>query len=122
MMQTDIIRIEGIEFYGYHGDLSEERELGQRYCVDVDLAFDCTPAGRSDRIEETIDYAAVARRIDEIGRREQFHLIEALAERIAQMILQEFTPEEVQVNITKPHPPIPLSIREVGVTIRRTRG
>ncbi len=120
-METDIIRIEGIEFYGYHGDLPEERELGQRYCVDVDLSFDCAPAGRSDRIEETVDYAAVARRIDEIGRQERFHLLEALAERIAEMILEEFAPEKVRVHVTKPQPPIPLSIRKVGVTISRTR-
>lgn len=119
-MQTDIIRIEGIEFYGYHGDLPEERELGQRYCVDVDLSFDCAPAGGSDRIEKTINYAAVAKRIDEIGRRERFHLIEALAERIAEMILEEFSPWKVRVHVTKPHPPIPLSIRKVGVTINRT--
>ncbi len=118
-MQTDTIRIEGIEFYGYHGDLPEERELGQRYCVDVDLSFDCAPAGLSDRIEETIDYAAVAKRIHEIGSTEQFHLLEALAERIAEMILKEFTPDRVQVHVTKPNPPIPLSIRSVGVTINR---
>ncbi|NOY54204.1 MAG: dihydroneopterin aldolase [Deltaproteobacteria bacterium] len=120
-MQTDTIRIEGIEFYGYHGDLPEERELGQRYIVDIEMVRDCAEAGRSDRIEETIDYAAVAKRIDEIGRTERFHLVEALAERIAQIILEEFAPEKVQVNVTKPHPPIPLSIQKVGVTIRRTR-
>jgi len=120
-MATDTIHIKGIEFYGYHGDLPEERKLGQRYRVDVDLAFDCAPAGRSDRIEETLDYAAVAKRIDEIGRTERFHLLEALAERIAESLLEEFTPLAVQVRVTKPHPPIPLSIREVGVTIHRTR-
>jgi len=120
-MQNDTIQIEGIEFYGYHGDLPAERELGQRYTVDLSLTCDCAPAGRTDRIEETIDYAAVAKRVDEIGRTERFHLLEALAERIAGMILQEFVPAEVRVTVTKPHPPIPLSIGKVGVTICRRR-
>lgn len=120
-MPSDKILIEGIEFYGYHGDLPEERELGQRYVVDLALTVDCSRAGRSDQIEETVDYAAVAKRVDEIGRKEQYHLIEGLAERIAEVILKEFAPEGIRVRVSKPAPPIPITLREVSVEIFRER-
>jgi dihydroneopterin aldolase len=120
-MTKDRITIEGLEFYGYHGDLPEERVLGQRYRVDVVLMIDCRPVGASDRIEDTIDYGAVAKRIDEIGRGEPFHLIEALAERMASVLLQEFSPERVRIRVSKPLPPIPLTVDSVSVEIERSR-
>ncbi len=119
-MSSDKIIIDGIEFYGYHGDLPQERELGQRFTVDLELIADVSRAGSSDRIEDTIDYASVVKRIQEIGRSEQYHLVEALAERIAGMILEEFSPMEVLVRVIKPHPPIP-AIRNVGVELSRKR-
>jgi dihydroneopterin aldolase len=118
-MRTDKIIIDGIEFYGYHGDLPEERELGQRYSVDMELILDSRPSGLSDRIEETIDYASVVKRVHEIGSSEQYHLIEALAERIAVVILDEFSPLEVRVRVTKTHPPISTPVRNVGIEITR---
>jgi len=120
-MKDDRIVIEGIGFYGYHGDLPQERELGQPFRVDVELMLDCAKAGKSDRIEDTIDYGAVVRRVVEIGQQEQFHLIEGLAERLAAVILAEFSPEEVSVRITKPHSPIPFTVENVGIEIRRRR-
>ncbi len=120
-MPTDKIIIQGIEFYGYHGDLPQERELGQRFLVDVELVTDCRQAGISDRIEETIDYARVVKRVNEIGCNEQYHLIEALAERIAEALLTEFSPGEVLIRVTKPATPVPTRLRGVSVEIRRTR-
>lgn len=121
-MDGNKIIIEGIEFYGYHGDLPQEREMGQRYTVDLEILLADLPAGSSDRLEDTIDYAAVVRRVEEIGRSEQFHLIEALAERIAEAVLKDFAPDEVKVRVTKPHPPIPAPVLAVAVEIVRRRG
>jgi dihydroneopterin aldolase len=118
-MSSDKIVIDGIEFYGYHGDLPQERELGQRFTVDLELIADISRAGSSDRIEDTIDYASVVKRVREIGRSEQYHLIEALAERIAAIVLEEFSPLEVRVRVKKPFPPIPAPIQSVGVELSR---
>jgi dihydroneopterin aldolase len=120
-MSSNSIIVEGIEFYGYHGDLPQERELGQRYVVDLTLTVATSKAGVSDRLEDTIDYAAVVTRVHEIGTGEQYHLIEALAERIAAVILKEFLPDEVSVRVTKPRPPIPLPVRRVTLAITRRR-
>ena len=120
-MSMDKIAIDGIEFYGYHGDLPEERELGQKYSVDLELMLDRIKAGKSDQLDDTIDYAAVVRRVHDIGRTEQYNLIEALAERIAAVILKEFSPKEIHVRVTKPHPPIPISLKKVSVEIRRSQ-
>jgi dihydroneopterin aldolase len=120
-MAMDKIIIDGIEFYGYHGDLPEERELGQIYKVDLELMLSTVNAGRTDRIEETIDYAAVVRRVHEIGRTEQYNLIETLAEELAGTILKEFSPHEIRIRVSKPHPPIPLPLGNVSVEILRSR-
>ena len=120
-MSGNKIIIHGIDFYGYHGNLPQERELGQRFRVDLELIMDGIPAGSTDRIEDTIDYASVVNHVLEICRSEPCRLIEALAERIAEMLLEIFSPAEVQVRVTKPHPPIPAPVQSVGVEINRRR-
>jgi len=120
-MGDDKILLTAIGFYGYHGDLPEERELGQRFRVDLELFLDTRPAARQDRLEATVDYARVVQRVREIGRTERYRLVESLAERIAAALLDEFTVEAVRVRLIKPHPPIPATVEGVGVEIFRRR-
>ena len=57
--RTDRILLNGLHFYARHGALAAERELGQRFLVDLELSVDARPAGRSDDLSLTVDYAAV---------------------------------------------------------------
>ena len=117
----DTIFIEAIEFYGYHGLFDEEQTVGHRYVVDVELSTDTRKAGATDNLDDTIDYAAVARRIAAIGAAEKHRLIEALAERLASVILQEFSAEAVRIRLKKISPPFNVIARSVGVDIQRAR-
>lgn len=115
----DRIRIHGIQFHGYHGVHEAERKLGQRFVVDVELALDLRPAGRQDDLAASVDYGQVHALVVEIGTREQFRLLEALADRIASAALARFPVERVTVRAMKPSPPIPGVIGGVSVEITR---
>jgi dihydroneopterin aldolase len=75
--------LHGLRFFGHHGDGEAERRLGGHFVVDVELTVDLSAAATSDRLEDTVHYPRayeVARRLTEEG---EYHLLEALATRIA---------------------------------------
>ena len=91
-------------FYGRHGTLAAERELGQPFVVDVELHLDLRPAGLSDDLAQTVDYGQVHRRVREIVEGPPASLTETVAERIATAILEDHPPvEAVRVKVAKPH-------------------
>ncbi len=100
----DRILLEGMVFYGRHGTLPAERELGQPFVVDVELRLDLRPAGLSDDLAQTVDYGQVHRRAREIVEGEPVNLTETVAERIAAAILEDHPSiEAVRVKVAKPH-------------------
>ena len=101
---SDRILLEGMVFHGRHGTLPAERELGQPFVVDVELRLDLRPAGRSDKLEETVDYGEVHQRAKEIVEGTPVNLTETVAERIATTILEGHpSVEAVRVKVAKPH-------------------
>lgn len=120
-MQDRLI-IAGLEFHGHCGITREEQESGQRIVVDLELACDVARAAAGDTLRDAIDYAAVANRLAEIGRKERFQLIETLAERLARSVLDEFGARSVRLRLKKPHPPIEWIHDYAAVEITRTAG
>ncbi|AFL98613.1 dihydroneopterin aldolase [Desulfitobacterium dehalogenans ATCC 51507] len=120
-MARDRIALRGLKFFAYHGVLREEKILGQTFIVDIDLYADLSKAGQSDQVEDTINYAEVYARIKTIVKMEKYHLIERLAERIAEEVLGEFPCEGVRVVIHKPQAPIPGIFDEAFVEIYREK-
>ena len=110
--QHDRIVLEGMRFYGFHGVNPEERVLGQEYLVDLAVEIDLGPAGRSDRLEDTISYAHIYRAVREVMEGEPRNLLEAAAQSIADRVLSEFPVNSVAVRVKKPHPPIRGSVIE----------
>lgn len=104
---ADRIRLNEMVFYGYHGVLPEERALGQRFVVDVELMTDLRPAGATDDLGKTVNYAMVFAAVQQIVTGPPVHLIEALAERIATRLLADHPAvERVGVRVRKPCVPI----------------
>ena len=102
-MTEDRILLEGMIFYGYHGVLPAERDLGQRFVVDIELGCDLRPAGRSDDLSKTVDYGEVYRQARSITEGEPVNLIETVAERISSAILgRHEAVESVRVKVAKP--------------------
>src|SRR2546423_1707705 len=113
----DCIRIRSIEFYAFHGVSEDEQSVGHRYLVDVDLRTEIGKAGASDQLEDTVDYSRVAKRVVQIGTGAQFRLLEALAERMSQSILDEFSVPSVKLWVRKKCPPMSTIAEDVGVEI-----
>jgi|SRR5579884_2372933 dihydroneopterin aldolase len=119
----DRILIEGLACYGYHGVNPPERELGQRFDIDVALALDLRPAGASDELERTVSYATVAKTVRAVVEGEPRRLLEAVAEEIAGRLLGDHpTVREVWVRVNKPSAPIKGALfSRVAVEITRSR-
>jgi dihydroneopterin aldolase len=110
--------MEGMAFFGRHGVFPAERELGARFSVDVELEGDLRAAGASDRLEETIDYARAYGLVREVVEGDPCHLLEAVAERIADRLLTLPGVLGVRVRVHK-RPPLPGEFRSVAVEITR---
>jgi dihydroneopterin aldolase/2-amino-4-hydroxy-6-hydroxymethyldihydropteridine diphosphokinase len=101
------------------GTGEEERERRQEILIDVTLHLDLAAAGRSDHIDDTVDYSNLARGIVEVAEASSFRLIERLAEAIAGFCLANPRVERVEVRVDKPHA-LPLG-RAAAVEIVRDR-
>jgi dihydroneopterin aldolase len=117
--QYDRIILNGMQFYGYHGVMPAEQELGQPFIVDLELSCDLREAGRKDDLTKTIDYSQVFELTQQIVTGEPCLLIETVAERIAASVLGEFPVVEVLVRVRKPHAPLKGFFADAAVEIRR---
>ena len=118
----DYIELTGMEFYGYHGCLEEEREKGQSFFVDLVMRLDLSEAGRTDDLEKTVNYASVFACVREIVEGEPRRLIEAVAESVAEQLLRDFPLlSGLRVTVHKPSAPIAGKFRDVAVSIERAR-
>ncbi len=98
----DRIFLHEIRLTVYLGVPAAERSRTQEVFLDADLGFDTRPAGLSDDVHLTIDYAAVLRTIHRVAVAHPYALIESMVERIAAAILEEFPAEEVRLRLRKP--------------------
>ncbi|MDO7908597.1 dihydroneopterin aldolase [Paenibacillus sp. JX-17] len=118
----DKMSIHRMEYYGYHGVFEEERRLGQRFYIDLELELDLRRAGEEDALEYTVNYAEVHEKVKAVVEKESFQLIEALGERIASSLLDTYTSvNALTVKVTKPHPPFDIHFQGVTVELHRTR-
>lgn len=121
-MEPDRILIEGLEFYAHHGATDEEQQIGHRYAVDLVLETSTRAAGLSDRLEDTVSYSGVAQAVMKLGTESRFRLMEALAEQIAVMILEQHPAVQgVRVKVSKRLPPAGSVMERAGVEISRRR-
>ena len=121
-MSGDKIQLAGMTFYGYHGARLAERELGQRFIVDLELEMDLSPAGRTDSLSDTVSYSSVYSLVREVMEEGSHSLLESLAETIAGLILDRFEVDAVHVTVKKPHVPIQGSVMtHAAVEITRRR-
>ncbi|MDD2234347.1 MAG: dihydroneopterin aldolase [Desulfitobacteriaceae bacterium] len=119
MQGHDVIHLRGLEFYAYHGLLAEERALGQKFQVDLDIFLSLQTAGYSDKVEDTVNYAEVYSIIQKYMLGEPVNLLENLAEQIARRVLADFSCYAVRVEIHKPQAPVPGIFRDISVEIWR---
>ncbi|MGH8338619.1 MAG: dihydroneopterin aldolase [Gammaproteobacteria bacterium] len=94
-----------------------ERRIKQIVSLDLDMGTGIARAANSDRIEDTLDYKTVAKRVAQFVGEAEFQLVETLAEKVAALILEEFKVEKVKVTLHKPG--AVSGSKSVGVIIER---
>jgi 7,8-dihydroneopterin aldolase/epimerase/oxygenase len=97
----DLIYIRDLKIDCVIGVFDWERRIRQSVTIDLDLAADVRRAARSDRLEDTLDYKAISKRLVEFVGGSRFQLVETLAERVAEIVLGEFRVPWVRVRINK---------------------
>jgi 7,8-dihydroneopterin aldolase/epimerase/oxygenase len=95
------ISIVDLEVFYQVGVPDEERARPQCLMLTVELEFDFSAAARTDSLHDTIDYFAVSQRLLKLGEGREWKLIEKLAADIADIILTEFNPQSVSVEVKK---------------------
>ena len=117
----DTISLIGMRVFAYHGLLADEQASGQEFVIDVTVHANLAKAAKSDDIADTIDYGALAAAIHARATIERWNLIERVAERIADLVMEDPRATGVAVRVHKPAAPIQVPFEDVVVEVRRGR-
>jgi 7,8-dihydroneopterin aldolase/epimerase/oxygenase len=118
-MNMGLIQIENMEFYAYHGCYKEERMVGNKFIVDVQLETDLQKASVTDNIKDTLNYQVAYEAVKE-QMNIKSHLLEHVAARILDSLYSKF-PEitMASVKVSKMNPPMGGQMDRVSVTLTR---
>ena len=94
-----VVELRGLEVFGNHGVYEEERARGQAFLYDLWLSV--PDAAGSGRLEDTVDYDAVAKTVAEVSAERRYGLLEALATAVADEVARRFEVERVRVRVRK---------------------
>lgn len=120
-MNLDRIVLTGLVARGHHGVYDFERRDGQDFVIDVTAELDLRAAAESDDLDRTVHYGTLAEAVVRAAERDPVDLIEALAERIAEVVLEHAAVQATTVTVHKPQAPISVPFTDVAVTITRSR-
>lgn len=117
----DKILIKDLELFAYHGVLKEEKKLGQKFSLSLELNLHLRNAGTSDDLNKTVNYAELCERVEAQFKKEKYDLIEAAGEKIAEYILINYPIiKSVKLTLKKPWAPILKPVNYVSVQIERS--
>lgn len=116
-----IIFVTGLEFYGFHGVPAEERVVGHRYQVDLELTLR-TRATLTDDVADSVDYGDVAQQVVRYGQETQFLTVERLGQGLIDLLLDRYSRVDgVWIKVAKLLPPAPVIASAAGIQMYRRR-
>lgn len=115
------IRFNNMIFYAHHGYYQAERELGQKFEVDMELDIDFGKAILSDDLKDTVNFEKVYQKVHHLFSSYKFTLLETLADRIANEILSSFPINTVLIRVRKPNVPLNGFMDNVEVELQKSR-
>ena len=113
----DIVYIRELEVRTIIGVFDWEREQRQVVSLDLEMVSDIAAAAATDAIDTALDYKAVAKRLIDFIEKSEFFLVETLAERVADIVVNEFNVSWVKLRLGKPG--AVTGSKDVGVIIER---
>jgi 7,8-dihydroneopterin aldolase/epimerase/oxygenase len=99
---SDRLLLRQLHFFGHHGVSEAERRAGGVFVVDLEIETDTTYSARSDDVADTVNYVDIHEAARHVVEDSQFHLVEALAARLVDEVLQLPRVMRVHVRVTKP--------------------
>lgn len=102
----DKIRLKNIIFYAHHGFYKAEREMGQKFEIDIEVGCDLSHSAESDDLDKTIDYVKIYSIAQETFSNYKFKLLETVAEKMATEILKQKGVYDIVISVRKPHVPM----------------
>jgi len=115
----DIVYIRDLRIETVIGIYDWEREIRQTISLDLEMGTDIRKAAQSDHIDDTLDYKSVAKRLIDFVENSEFQLVETMAERISEIVLNEFNVPWIKLRLSKPG--AVTGSRDVGVIIEREK-
>ncbi len=113
----DIVYIRDLKVATVIGIFDWERRIRQTVSLDLEMATDIRRAAASDQINDTLDYKAVGKRLISFIEASDFQLVETLAERVAEIVLNEFAVPWLRLRVSKPG--ALRGSQDVGIIIER---
>lgn len=113
----DVVFIEDLRIETVIGIYDWERQIRQTVALDLEMAFDNRVPAASDKIEDTLDYKRVSKRLIAFVGESRFELVETLAERCAEIVMREFGVAWLALKLSKPG--AVTGSKAVGVRIER---
>jgi dihydroneopterin aldolase len=120
-MHQDKIVIKGLHCSVRVGVRKEEQEVRRNCEIDVVLYYDLSRAGRSDHLDDTVNYSKVIDLILDHSAKVQFKLLESFAYYLFEEILKNTAAERIHLRVKKMNPPIEGRFQYVGVELSRSR-
>ena len=118
-VSTDTVFLRDLKVETVIGIWDWERKIRQTVSIDLDMGADIARAAKTDSIEDTLNYKAVAKQVQQFVAAAEFQLVETMAEKIAELVLTEFDIPWIQVRVSKPG--AIRGAKNVGVVIRRSK-
>ena len=98
----DTIFLKELEAKTVIGAFEWERRIEQTVLIDIEMSTDISAVAASDNLEEVLDYKKVAKRVKDFAETNAFNLIETLAQKIAEVLIDEFDIQQTTVTVSKP--------------------
>jgi len=117
---TDLIRLKGFTIFGFYGVSPQEREVGQKIMIDLDLHVDLSAACASDSLQDTINYESVYTTVMEVvGADRRYRLLETLGEVICSTLFERYPISKIEIGMRKINLPFPNTLSHVEIRLMR---
>ena len=116
----DKIYVRDLEVFAYHGVFEEEKRLGQKFLITMELALDLREAALKEDLKQSVHYGELCEKVEMLFKKTSYDLIETAAEKVAELILVQYPQvKTAKVIIKKPWAPILKSVDFVAVEVNR---
>lgn len=116
------LSIRNLRFHAFHGVASEERKLGGKYAIDLEIWYDASAAVQTDQLSDAINYEEVIETLYRSLNEHKFYLIEKVADYLLEKVMSRFHQiQKAQIRVRKLFPPVTHILDYIEVELQKQR-